>query len=82
MVNSLEDKVKKCQVKELVKEGHEVVAVMRGSRVPYGYKQSIWDKVKVVNISRQDLYESDFIEKENIVIIYEEQKYNSRTGWH
>ena len=46
-------------VKELVKEGHEVVAVMRGSRVPYGYKQSIWDKVKVVNISRQDLYESD-----------------------
>ena len=56
-------------VKELVKEGHEVVAVMRGSRVPYGYKQSIWDKVKVVNISRQDLYESDFIEKENADVI-------------
>ena len=24
-------------VKELVKEGHKVIAVMRGNRVPYGY---------------------------------------------
>ena len=42
-------------VKELVARGHEVIAVMRGNRQPYGYEESIWSKVQVVNLSRETL---------------------------
>ena len=56
-------------VKELVKDGHEVIAVMRGNRTPYGYDENIWKKVQVVNMTRQELYETDFIEKINADVI-------------
>lgn len=56
-------------VRELVKEGHEVVAVMRGNRTPYGYDQSVWGKVTVANVSREELYQTDFIERANADII-------------
>ena len=56
-------------VKELVKDGHEVIALMRGTRTPYGYDESIWSKVKVENIKREDLFETDFLEKVNADVI-------------
>ena len=56
-------------VKELVGRGHEVVAVMRGNRKPYGYEESVWDKVQAVHMSREELYQSDFIEKSGAEVI-------------
>lgn len=56
-------------VKELVARGHEVIAVMRGNRQPYGYEESIWSKVQVANLSRETLYASDFIEKTGADVI-------------
>ena len=56
-------------VKELVNRGHEVIAVMRGNRQPYGYEESTWSKVQVVNLSREDLYQTDFIEKTGAEVI-------------
>ncbi len=56
-------------VKELINEGHEVYALMRGNRLPYGYEENIWEKVKIVNISREELYQTDFIEQVNADVI-------------
>ncbi|MBQ9355468.1 MAG: NAD-dependent epimerase/dehydratase family protein [Clostridia bacterium] len=56
-------------VKELVKDGHEVVAIMRGNRVPYGYDEGVWNKVIVENLSREELYQTDFIEKVNADVV-------------
>lgn len=56
-------------VKELVVRGHEVIAVMRGNRQPYGYEESIWNKVQTVHMSREELYSSDLIEKTNADVI-------------
>lgn len=30
-----------------------MIAVMRGNRQPYGYDESIWNKVQIVNMSRE-----------------------------
>ena len=56
-------------VKELVNRGHEVIAVMRGNRQPYGYEESVWNKVQTVHMSREDLYQTDFIEKTDAEVI-------------
>ncbi len=56
-------------VKELVKEGYEVISIMRGNKTPYGYEKNIWDKVTVVNMSREELCNTDFIEKVDAQII-------------
>ncbi len=51
-------------VKELVNNGCEVYAVSRGNRMPYGYDESIWKNVKIVNASREELVASDIFETE------------------
>ena len=56
-------------VKELVNDGYEVLALMRGNRVPHGYEENIWEKVKIVNMSREELYQTDFIEQVNADVI-------------
>ena len=56
-------------VKELVKEGNEIIAIMRGNRVPYGYEEKVWNKVAVENLSREELYNTDFLEKVNADVI-------------
>ena len=56
-------------IKELVHDGHEIIAIMRGNRMPYGYDKDVWENVKVVNMSRDDLYNTDFIENANADVI-------------
>lgn len=56
-------------VKTLVNGGHEVVAVMRGSRTPYGYDEKVWGKAQVVNMDRVELYQTDFIEQVDADVI-------------
>ena len=56
-------------VKELVQAGHEVIGIMRGNRTPYGYDESIWSKVQVVPMSREELYTGDLIEKTGADVI-------------
>lgn len=56
-------------VKALIKEGHDVHAVMRGTRTPYGYDDKVWGKVTVVGKTREELYQSDFIERLNADVI-------------
>ncbi len=51
-------------VKQLVPLGHEVYALSRGERKPFGYDKEIWDKVKMIKSSREDLVKSDLIETE------------------
>ena len=56
-------------VRELVKKGYTVYAVMRGNRTPYGYEEEVWDKVHIVQMSRAELYESSFIEELNAEVV-------------
>lgn len=56
-------------VPELVKDGYEVVAVMRGNRVPYGFDKKIWDKVQIINKDRNTIIESDFLDEINADVI-------------
>ena len=50
-------------VNALVKDNHEVYAVMRGNRTPYEYDEAIWSKVHKVIMDRETLYESDIFDK-------------------
>ncbi len=54
---------------ELVKDGHEVHAVMRGAKQPCGCSSEIWDKVITHYASRSELYENDLIEKVSADVI-------------
>lgn len=56
-------------VRELVKDGHTVYAIMRGNRTPYGYEEEVWNKVNVVQMSRAELYESNLIEELNADVV-------------
>lgn len=47
-------------VKALVKKGHEVYAVSRGGKKPYGADES-WDRVRMISSTRADLCEKDII---------------------
>ena len=51
-------------VKELVANEHEVFVVSRGNRLPYAYDESVWNKVKTIRASREELLQSDIFEKE------------------
>ncbi len=48
-------------ISELLKDGHEVVAVMRGNRTPYGWTQETFDKISVIQTDR-----ATFIEEERV----------------
>lgn len=50
-------------VPTLVKENHEVFAVMRGQRTPYGYDERTWNKVKILQMSRDELCSSDVLQE-------------------
>lgn len=50
-------------VNALVEEGHEVYAVSRGNRQPYGYSEEIWRKVHVITMDRESLYKSDIFDE-------------------
>lgn len=50
-------------VNALVKDNHEVYAVMRGNRKPYEYDKNIWSKVKVYKMDRETLYTSDIFDE-------------------
>ena len=50
-------------VNALVKDDHEVYAVMRGNRKPYEYDENIWSKVKVFYMDRETLYTSDIFDE-------------------
>ncbi len=56
-------------VKELVKENHQVIAVSRGGKKAYGYDESIWNKVQCVNMTREELENSDFITNTNAQVV-------------
>lgn len=56
-------------VKELIREQHEVYAVMRGERIPYGYDEKIWSKVKMLKMSRDELCESDIFDKTEFDVV-------------
>ena len=51
-------------VPELLKAGHEVVALMRGNKTPYGWSDDIFDKIEVINTDR-----ASFIEEERLASI-------------
>lgn len=50
-------------IKELVKDNHDVFAVMRGGRTPYAYEEAIWSKVKILKMSREELCIRRFLRK-------------------
>ncbi len=56
-------------VKELIKENYEVYAVMRGNRVPYGWTEDDFNKVTIINKSREDLHDGDIINQINADVI-------------
>lgn len=56
-------------VKELVKENHQVLAISRGNKKPYGYDESLWGKVKTINMDRQELENSDFLSSLDVDVI-------------
>ena len=49
-------------VKGLLEKGHEVYAVSRGGRNPYGVSD-IWEKAHMVSASRVELCQNDWIEQ-------------------
>ncbi len=48
-------------IPELLKDGHEVVALMRGGRIPYGWTDEIFEKISVIKTDR-----ASFIEEERL----------------
>lgn len=56
-------------VNELVHAGHDVDAVMRGIKKPYGYDENVWSKVNVMHFDRNALLASDVIERGNYDVI-------------
>ena len=63
-------------VKELIKENYEVYAVMRGNRTPYGWTEDDFNKVTVINKSREDLYDGNIINQINADVICDLIAYN------
>lgn len=56
-------------IPELLKDGHEVVAVMRGSRMPYGWTDEIFEKISVIKTDRNTFIEQDLLSSVNPDVI-------------
>lgn len=48
-------------IKQLVNKNHQVYAVSRGGKTPYGYDEKIWNKVNKITMSRGELINSDLL---------------------
>ena len=56
-------------IPELLKDGHEVVAVMRGGRVPYGWNDEIFEKISVIKTDRATFIEEEMLAEVNPDVI-------------
>lgn len=56
-------------INELVKDGHEVVAVMRGNRVPYGWTEETFEKISVIKTDRTSFIEEARLSEVNPDVI-------------
>lgn len=56
-------------IKELVKDGHEVVAVMRGRRTPYGWTEETFKKISVIKTDRNSFIEEGLLAEVNADVI-------------
>ena len=56
-------------ITELVKDGHEVVAVMRGNRTPYGWSEETFEKISVLKMDRDTFIDEARLTKLNPDVI-------------
>lgn len=56
-------------IPELLKDGHEVVAVMRGGRVPYGWNDEIFEKISVIKTDRATFIDKEMLAEVNPDVI-------------
>ena len=56
-------------IPELLKRGHEVTALMRGNKAPYGWNSDIFDKINVINADRGNFIEENRLSSLKVDVI-------------
>jgi nucleoside-diphosphate-sugar epimerase len=56
-------------IPELIKAGHDVTALMRGNKVPYGWSDDIFKKITVINTDRANFIEENRLSDLDVDVI-------------
>ena len=56
-------------ITELLKDGHEVVAVMRGNRTPYGWTEETFEKISIIKTDRASFINEERLSEVNADVV-------------